>query len=270
MRKRIVLSVNQNPEYLFYVPLVCWAWKKFGWEPLLFVEGAKYEGIFEFVMDHPELEKIWPYPLNSIEGYRSDTIAQISRLYGACVADSDDYLMTGDIDMLPLSDYWTMDDKKITVWGHDLTGFHHYPICYIGLSQVHWKELMQITSVDYNNLIDRDFQTLPNAKSEDQVKRWVVDQDLITNRINKWHFQRENVMKSLIRGVLPNGYPIGRVDRSAWTLEHDQFIDCHMLRSNWLPENMAKTMELLHKVWPEENFGWFDDYAYEFYKLLNE
>jgi len=264
MNKRIVLSVNQNPEYLFYVPLIIWAWRKFGWEPLLFVEGAKYEGIFEFVMDHPELEKMWPYPLNEIEGYRSDTIAQVSRLYGACVADGGDYLMTSDIDMLPLSDYWEPNKNRITIWGHDLTGFQHYPICYIGMHRTDWQMLMKIGTKDYNSLIKRDLETLPNAQSEDQVKRWVVDQDLITEKLN-------GVSGKLIvnRGILPNGYPVGRVDRSAWTLHHPELIDAHLLRQGWLPENMGKTMQLLHGIWPD-NFGWFADYAYEFYKLLNK
>lgn len=270
MKKYIVLSVNENPEYLFYLPLVCWAWRKFGWEPFIFINGLDNQPpIFDFVYKNTDCRMHNYDKVFAIDGFQSETITQISRLYAACVFDnSEDYLMTGDIDMLPLSDYWKFDEKEITVWGHDLTAYQHYPICYIGMPVGKWVEVMGLTSRDYNAMIKRDLNQLPQAKSIDPVIRWVTDQDLITQRLNATQFKKISVP----RGTGANGYPIGRVDRSAWTLNQPQFIDAHLFRGIYespTGPKYAATMELLKKIWPDENWNWFWDYCIEFKKLTN-
>lgn len=260
--KKIILSTNWNPDYLYYLPLTVWAWRKFGWESEVFYEGAKTD-CFHLA----DSEANCAINHLSVEGYRSDTIAQISRLYAACVTDG--YLMTGDIDMMPLSDYWKdYNENEITIWGHDLTGFGHYPICYIGMPHTRWIEVMGLVNENYNALIRKDLDHLPQAKDTDFYKYWFSDQDLITQRIQMTEFPR----KIINRGQLPNGYARGRVDRGAWSLDHPEMIDCHMLRDMYKLSdtglgNYAKTMRLLEKVWPQEDFTWFREYTTEFQKL---
>lgn len=261
MKKYIVISVNENPEYLFYLPLVLWTWKKFGFTAIVFYLSEQTD-IHKLIYENSPNDTVWVKLIENQE-YNSATIAQISRLYAACIVDNG-YLLTSDADMLPLSDYWKFDENEITVWGHDLTGYQHYPICYIGMPATRWREVMGLTSDDYNSLIKRDLDSMPNAKSLDSEKRWVVDQDLITERINAVQFKKIKIE----RGSGANGYPLGRVDRSAWSLNHSEFIDCHMPRQCRKPENMAKMLELLHHVWPSENFGWFVNYGWEFQNLL--
>lgn len=273
MKKYIVLSVNENPEYLFYLPLTVWAWRKFGWEPIVFVSD-NWSPVFKFVKEkcHDVNFYSWndAWLRNPYSDYNSETIAQISRLYAACCSFSEhDYLMTGDIDMIPLSDYWKFKYDEITVWGRDLTDYH-YPICYIGMNTKNWIKVMNLNYAggkpyQYNELMKRDLKSLPNAqRCDDPVKRWVVDQDLITERLNNCGMP----ITRIDRGMYSNGYPIGRIDRSAWTLGHDKFIDCHMLRGIWKDHhNKEKTMGLLHKIWPEEDFKWFEEYIEKFKQL---
>lgn len=257
MRKFVVISVNENPEYIFYIPLVTWAWKKLGWIPIVQIVNTIRTPLI--IKDEITMN------FNQQAGYRSETVAQMARLYAACGNfEMNDYIMTSDVDMLPLSDYWKFDPDKITVWGHDLTGYQHMPICYIGMKVSRWIEVMGLTSTNYNHMLQRDLDSMPNAKSEDQVKRWVVDQDLITERINAVQFEKEFIH----RGVYENGYPIGRVDRSAWTLKHDTFIDCHMPRVLNASMEKAKLLNLILKVWPEEDFRWFDKYSEQFSSLI--
>lgn len=263
MKKYVILSVNANPDYLFYTPLVVWAWRKFGWTPVVFFEGEMTEAAkFAF-----QIAGITPILLKPQDGYRSDTITQVSRLYGACVVESG-YLMTSDIDMIPLSDYWKFDPAEITVWGHDLTGFTHYPICYIGMMAERWREVMGLTSSDYDALILRDLDTLPQAKDPDFYKYWFSDQDLITRRIDQTKFP----VKHNHRGQYPNGFAKGRVDRGDWNLQHNPFIDCHALRDIYKHSdtgvmNVSRTMRLLDRIWPDEPFQWFIDYTRQFQKL---
>lgn len=211
-----------------------------------------------------ENRKCWDVEVDSIDGYRSDTITQVSRLYAACITKG--YIMTGDIDMIPLSDYWQPNTNEITIYGHDLTGYGHYPICYIGMPSERWREVMGLTSDDYNVLISRDLDSMPQAKDPDFYKYWFTDQELITKRINETQFKK-NIVK---RGQYKNGYAVGRVDRGAWSLEHDLFIDAHLHHQVHHKGNEWKfnqILDLLYKVWPDEDFNWFIDYHHSFKKL---
>lgn len=283
MAKYIVLSVNDNPDYLYFTPLTCWAWRKFGWEPVLMISETQQlkNGILPLIsralrdwFSGPDFNTHWDAYIGGkcnfirfedrIDGYRSDTITQVSRLYAACRLDG--YIMTGDIDMIPLSDYWQPEEDKITVYGHDLTGYSHYPICYIGMPHTRWIEVMGLNSSDYNALIKRDLDTMPQAKNPDFYKYWFTDQDLITQRIQSTEFP----VTSILRGQYKSGYAFGRVDRGQWTLDHPKFIDAHLFQQIHLRSNhwkFDKTMELLHKVWPDENFDWFVDYHNQYKKL---
>lgn len=250
MNKYIVLSVNDNPDYLWFVPLCGWAWKKIGWKPIIFCNGNC--GIAS------------PLILN-VKDHRSDTITQVSRLYASAI-QKDGYLMTGDIDMIPLSDYWKHDPDRISVYGHDLTGHTHYPICYIGMQAQKWREVMNIDSEDYNSLIKRDLDANTNAKSDDFYKYWFVDQEIATERLKR--FKRE--IDFMNRGQYPNGFAYGRVDRGAWSLNHKEFIDAHLFQQVYhkgREQYFDKILELLARIWPEEDFSWLVDFNNEFKKL---
>jgi hypothetical protein len=270
MKKCIVLSVNDNIDYLYFTPLTCWAWQKIGWEPIVFFHGDVGKG-FGDICDLTIDMKIpmTPAVVSGIDGYRSDTITQISRLYGgACViCKPNDYFMTGDIDMLPLSDYWKPDFEKVTVWGHDLTGYGHYPICYIGMNSAEWRRVMNVWNSDYNFHIKRDLDTLPQAKDPDFYKYWFSDQDLITARLNEYGKEKITFVN---RGKNPKhtDYAFGRVDRGCWSLDHEQLIDAHLEQQTWQNDaKVARLMELLRHVWLNEDFTWFEKYTIEFRKL---
>jgi len=271
MKKYVVLSVNENPQYLFYMPIVIWAWRHFGWEPIIFSRQFAPKSIPENCIwsTFGYIDKAYSLLLfhcNQHDGYKSETIAQVSRLYGACVVDQDSYLMTSDIDMLPLSDFWKPNMKNITVWGHDLCSFNHYPICYIGMPHDKWVQVMGLTDNDYDKLIKRDLDTQPQAKSTVNMNAWFTDQDLITAKIKATQFEKDFVN----RGTYQYGHALHRVDRGSWRLDHDRFIDCHMLRDIYKnPKHFDMTMELLRKIWPNEDFTWFKEYTEEFKRIVN-
>lgn len=246
--KYIVLSVNENQDYRYFMPLVQWSWKRIGWEVI--------------ILDTTNI--IIP------EGYRSDTIAQISRLYAAIHLHPNDMVMTGDIDMIALSDYWHPDPNKISCYGHDLTGHTHFPICYIAMTAKKWCDVMELKpEMGAGHCILRDLNTLPQAKEEDFYKRWFTDQDLITERLEPF----KNEIVSIERGQYPNGYACGRVDRGAWSLSHSEFIDCHMHHQIHHKGNEWKfeqTLEMLYHCFPGEDFKWFIDYTLDFKKQHNQ
>jgi len=274
MKRNVILSVNEDPQYLFYVPIALWSWRKIGWNPVLFFHdgGAVLtKPLFELVLNSTEVQRLKP-----IKGYRSDTIAQISRLYGALCVEPGEIVMTADLDLIPLGDWWSPDPSKITIYNHDLTGYSDYAICYLAATRERWIEIMGITG-DYNAMIARDLKQIPNAhESVEWEKRWTVDQAYITERIKAVQFQKEFIPA----GRLPSGLAKGRVDRGGWTLNHETFRDAHLHRDLYkrfqnpsderyalFQKKWEEHMTLLHTVWPNENWDWFVTYTKEFSKL---
>lgn len=283
MKKYIVLSVNENVDYQYFLPLTCFVWQKFGWTPIVMYHGqvtfpdenneaiapADYSPkhkLFNLLMNQPYEAMI--VNTGPIAGYRDDTITQISRLYASCLDLNEyDYLMTCDIDMIPLSDYWEVDYTKVTVYGHDLAGFKHFPICYIGAPVTRWREFMKIDGNDYQYHIQKDLMGLPQAKSPDFYTYWYTDQDLVTKRLKEYGTDK---IEFINRGYGRNGFPRGRVDKGdgGWVIDQPELIDAHLLQqTHHSEEKIQKVMNLLHHVWPNENWLWFLEYTKEFKKL---
>jgi hypothetical protein len=285
MKKYIVLSVNENQDYLFYLPLTMWAWRKFGWEPIVFYhrnskpdKDSDLAGIEELTLSTPGNDSFHPYFLSSIEGYRSDTITQVSRLYGACLTRFaiEDILMLGDIDLLPLRDAWHPEEKDITVYNHDLTDYTEYPMCFVAMTVGKWRAVMDIQEGDYNAFIKRDLDNHPNARSTDFYKYWGVDQQILTDRISK---ERRFEKTFIYNGKLPNGYAAHRIDRGSWNVNVDNPKDCHMHRDlfkAFYPEpnlqhvdKWNQTLDMLEKCFPDEDFTWFIEYTKAYAKLAH-
>ena len=252
MKGTIILGVDETPKYLYYLPLVVWAWNKLGWDVVTFYRG--HMNVAETLI--PGFRKYNIRECLGYEPYSSATIAQVSRLYGSCVASG--MLMTSDVDMLPLSDYWNPEEGKITTYGRDLTDYH-YPICYIAMKSADWIKVMNIESELYGVHLRRDLRV--------QKNQWGLDQDIITENLIIYG---EEKITRVDRGTdKRTGYPVGRVDRSNWRLDHKQLIDAHLPHDILTNEkSFQKVLELLHHVWPEEDFKWFINYHKEFKKLL--
>lgn len=255
-----------SPEYYFYLPLIVDRWRKFGWEPVIFCEGGVNES-WLLMKDMPQMKGIQWESLPTDTKHPMEMIAQVSRLYGACVTNSGDVLMTSDSDMLPLSDYWQFEkgtDKPIKTFGWDLTEFQQVPMCYICMPAITWRHVMDLTNNNYDALIEIELFYSDHANSANKEVRWTADQQIITDRLQKLRESVHNVE----RGVYPNGYAYGRVDRSAWNLNHEVFIDAHLERSLWGDwKKCHRLIDLLKKVWPEENFQWFFEYTAKFAEI---
>jgi len=272
INRAVVISTNPNVDYLFYLPIVTWAWNIFGWNVICVIPATySHSSIMSFVFNTANKYcNVGFIPFENIDGYRSETIAQCSRLYVSGVDmdlfGNDYYLMTSDVDMLPLSDYWNPDYDKITSWGRDLSD-KHYPICYIGARQSEWIQFMNLTH-GYQADLKRDLDLMPEAKSDNWQEWWQVDQQHVTKVLNE---QKEIIR--IDRGIDKNtGYPIGRIDRSAWekSLLQKERIDCHLLRPGYTTENFEKIIALIKENFnpPQEEMDWITEYRNEYIKML--
>lgn len=263
--RNVIISTNSNRDYLYYLPLTVWCWKRFNWQPIVFYEGAIDE-IFRLVYGYGFMELQNCFHVKVPTGYRSDTTIQTVRLYGACVVNEANLVMTADVDMLPLGDHWSPKENDLTIYNHDLTGFSEYAICYIAMMPKMWCKVMGITGNDYQEHLERDLRSMPSALSPDFYTYWGTDQKLVTHKINE-----SGIMPVFHnRGQYSNGYARARADRGEWNINQPELIDAHLFQQLYFKQNENKfemTMELLHKVWPKEDFTWWRLYTKEFQKL---
>jgi len=211
--RTVVLSTNDNPDYMKYLRYCQIAWNRLGWKTLTFYHGNNPPGS----TDWNEIIDI----TNRSSSYRVETVVQCMRLFGGRYIQRG-IVMTGDVDMLPMMNYWNPETHEITVYGHDLTGRTQYPICYIAMTADNWRLLIPERSLD--DLLIK----YPNAKNEDWNKWWTVDQQIVTERLN--NFDRK---LKLIDRTLDGGLALGRVDRHDWngTISKPGIkIDAHMPR----------------------------------------
>jgi len=254
--RTVSIGVNSVPKYLYYIPLIKWSWGKFKWDTMIFHigEGNNLTRLIEQTCHGIA----FPVRMLSKFSYPTETIAQMIRFYA--YAHTADLIMTSDSDIMPLSDYWQPKHEDVTCYGRDLSD-EHFPACYVAMSSGNWNKIMNNNRYPSTNAMDADLREwYPKSRN-----KWTVDQNVLTARLNAY-----SPKKLIDRGIDPKtNYPIGRVDRSGWTLKHKQYIDCH-LPHDILTNDISfhKVMELLHLVWPKEDFSWFINYHKEFKKLL--
>lgn len=230
MKKTVILSSNNNPDYLNYLPYVVKAWNMLGWDTLTFLTEFAPMPDIPFNPDNQN-SFVTLHGLGSVP--RKEMESQVVRLFcGRFIQDG--LIMTGDVDMIPLANYWNPNPNEITVYGFDLTGRSQYPICYIAMSAEKWREAIPETSLQ--ELLDK----YPNSKSDDFYKWWGVDQEIITDRL------KSKPITFIDRGTT-NGLAKGRIDRADWerTVTMDGVkIDAHCLR----PFNLKETERIMKLI----------------------
>lgn len=211
MNKTVILSTNDDLNYKSYLPYIQKAWNLLGWKTLTFYLGE--DNIISD--DKNKIIKIY-----NISGYREATIVQTSRLLGYQYID-EGIIMTSDVDMMPLSNYWNPDYDKITCYGYDLTNFKHFPICYIAANSSNWRCLFG------NQNLEHLLSKYPSAHSNKFKNWWFVDQEIVTQKLLEYP-----EVISISRG-LRNNLAVGRIDRVRWIqtrYDDTKKIDAHMPR----------------------------------------
>ena len=225
--RTVVISSNDNPNYIDCLPYVQKAWNKLGWNTLTFYLGNK-------AINSTHQNKI--VKIKKVKHYRDSTVLQVYRLFGAKYAKG--LLMTSDVDMLPISNYWQPQEDNFTVYGEDLTGYRHFPMCYISAPSELWEKIIPEKSIE--ELLNK----YNCARSKEFNDWWYTDQQIITERLKPLNPIKIN------RGKNKYNLAKGRVDRCNWqnTLEiDDKKIDAHLIKATnpSFQKEIAKIMTLI-------------------------
>lgn len=239
MKRYVVISTNNNEDYFNYIPYQEQAWKNLGWDLIIMVTPD-----FNPINFETRLPSTLIFQLPKINEIRTQTLAQMGRLYAAHYIyaphkeDGDPLLMTCDMDLIPLSDYWKPDPNKITVYGHDLTDYSYYPMGYVAMKASQWIRTMQITSDPRTDILRDCGRTYVKdqlaAYSDDWESWWQVDWRLLTDRLTPFKDEIVFIDRGR-RSVQPNKgvFAKGRVDRGdSMQVPNEPLIDMHCENNN--------------------------------------
>jgi hypothetical protein len=244
MEKIVVVSSNNNPDYLFYLPYVEKAWAHFGWSLCVLVTNDVNINALKNTLESTKIVK-----LPKIDDMRLETVAQVSRLYAANYLPDDAMIMTSDMDLIPLSDYWKPDINDITMYGFDLTDKTTFPMSYVAMTGRNWKERLNCTGDIEKDMLRDAAEFERYAYSKNWEMWWGYDQHLLTKRLMPFKNQLNLIDRGRIQ-IAGANLAIGRVDRYNWieTQKQATFIDAHCHNNNVEHEDkLLPFLELYNK-----------------------
>lgn len=242
LRRIVVVSTNNNPDYYHYAKYIERAWNALGWDLCVMITHDVDPLNLELNNKNTIIVK-----LPEIPGLRIETVAQASRLYAANFLSLDALIMTSDMDLLPLMDYWNPSAGEITVYGHDLTDFSYYPMGYIAMTGHKWREVMNLNYNTPENML-RDANETKIALSDKWEEWWNFDWDLITKRLQPF----KNQIKFLNRGRRKDaGFAFGRIDRGdSMKIIEKPWVDAHCENSNVRhPDKLSRFLEIFEEAY---------------------
>jgi hypothetical protein len=239
MKRYIVVSTNNNSDYYFYLPYIEKAWNSYGWDLVVMITDD---------VDVTTLKTNNPNTLicrlPNIDGVRKESIAQAGRLYAANYIIGNDLIMTSDMDLLPLSNYWNPNVFDVTVYGHDLTDFSYFPMGYTAMRAEDWRHFMKLTN-DTKADLERDCNEYSYmVKSNEWEQWWNFDWRMLTDRLTHAKIVHKH------RGRQANGFAYGRIDRgNSMQMIDGELIDAHCENHNVQhPDKLNKFITLFESV----------------------
>tara|TARA_R110000824_G_scaffold99651_1_gene237114 strand:+ start:7357 stop:8208 length:852 start_codon:yes stop_codon:yes gene_type:complete len=277
--KYSVLSVDSNPDYLFFVPITCAFWRELGYQPfVILVEKDISPEIKQLVLN--ETDKVGGHIeiIEHIEGYRTCNVAQISRLYAAASSyfKDDDYLITDDMDKFVIDPRWFNQqkaEKDIHIYDPDELNYTRLKIGNIGMKAKIWKEVIGVKDESIRDNVKACFnQHLSQDASWD--KGWNLDEWILTKRVFESQYYPDKC-QMLTRGGTQWGTRTGRICRGAWpqtflTCMSSRLIDVHLHRDPYVGQIWEDTLTIMSTVFPKDQVEAFDEYKKKFVKLLEE
>lgn len=327
-KRWVVFSTDTQDLYFFFTPITTLLWAlNMDYDPLIFVVVPEHykrgslqpqpqqgqqpqHNLIDYVLHKTEEaggKVVLLHHKKGKEGLVNDgTVSQVARLYAAGlsgIVKDEDYLLTSDVDMFPLSrQHFLQGDiatKKVHLFYAN--AYAHmkdtimYPLCYIGMKAKTWKEVMGITGTrnekenvkneEWNakaeeegivveelvlNAIEKGIERYgkdrwQNSHKQDGDVQWYFDQFLFGEKIASWPGHPEECQK-IAR------YPFkDRLDRSKWNFngnkeELDNLIDSHVVRPGFTEQNWIKLKQLLAILLPH-HIQWLQEYKEEFLRL---
>ena len=277
MNRYSILSVDSNPDYLFLAPITSAFWVDLGYTPfIMFVNKDFNLEMKNLVTKLSEDEGAVVEDLEHIEGYRTCNVAQLSRLYAAASNrfEPDDYLMTDDIDKIPVDFMWFNQQdftKDIHIFDPDELNYTRLKMGNIGMNSSVWREII---GFEKGSIRDSLSLSMQNHLSEDSTwdKGWNLDEWILTDSVFRSQYYPSKC-QMLERGGNNLGLRNYRIDRGAWSQTYDycrstKIIDIHIHRRPWEGQVWEDMLTIMRSVFPKQKIERFIKYRDEFVGML--
>lgn len=279
MKNIVVIASDANRDYAFFIPIAAALWQRVvGYTPrVILVRQPHAEPALGVVV--PELANLCgtmgPVDTTSVvapEGYRSSTAAQVVRLYSALVSPTlapEDYVLTSDVDMLPLSlgAFWHRG-KEVQLHHASAYGGEKWPMCYVGTTAATWHAINGTCSdTKLTDALASVLAEIGTGATHDTA--WNADEAILAARLRAWAGPlgvgaRADMLNR------PGGWPVpDRIDRVVWP-EHPEVAgktDAHCPRPGWSAENWPRIRPILEQLVPDL-VPWADDYRARFAQMM--
>ena len=154
-------SHSYSSVYCYYLPYVALAWRRIGFEPVVFLVGSQvtFNRMPLLKLLHDDLKVT--YHFIEVDRSRSISTSQLVRLYAGFLSnksevDRNTFILIADVDLLPITRHrfgvHTNTTNYILAvnahccpqetfsYGH-LHDIHYYPISYVGMSRHLWRAI---------------------------------------------------------------------------------------------------------------------------------
>jgi hypothetical protein len=269
-----IISITHDDTYLFYLPLVAWAWNKIGCDvvvigPDLGVETT--DDRIELIIDTRwENDISFHWVGFNAPPEKEATYAQCSRLYASAfrrLLPDDEVLITSDVDMAVFNNEYFDECKngQVYVLGAGLVPNGQYPMCYISMAADSWREVMNIKMGE--TMQEKLDQLLGDLECEHfRGNYWCKDQETIHNRL----WDTKISMNLIPRHSPGTQFATRRADRDGWPDQiPPDIIDAHLPRPGYTDENFARIMNLFKSMYPNEDLQWMVDYRDKYVSIIN-
>jgi hypothetical protein len=264
---KVILSTDLNEDYLFFAPLTAFCWSYFGFKPIIYIiinENVQSKNLNLVIQTLHSLNiNCDVYVSVNDSDFKDCTIAQTIRLFGWKNEDDNDYVILGDIDMIPLNSFLNRDFDKLNVFGFDLTGKTQVPMCYVGMKKMFWEKVIKNDKnlTEYEDTLNSLSLISSNSTSNQFDDYWFCDQIILTDSIKSFG---ENNFNFIDRGNETNGYAFKRVDRGNWEWQKEkEYMDSHLLRNPKV--NFDKIYDLIQN-YIKKDCSWMKEYYKNFFK----
>lgn len=256
-----LLSTNNVVQYRFLTPIVAHTWWLQGWKPFVFInddDKRLRREQFELLTASLPPDNKFLLMSEKIKSVNKGLFTQCVRLYMPGELQAEDTFIIGDADMAIASDFLNHSPAGVTVYGHDLTGYQQYPMCYVHSDVATWLKLMGNPSI-----MKSDLESFTTYDSLVKHEAWCADQQILTAKIKRWPAGLNSILRGTDKDNL--NLPLGRWDRHG-NFRHPQgpVHDVHLMHDPQANAYQIKVM--LNEFYPGK-FDWVIDYAKKFNDL---
>ncbi|CAF0766610.1 unnamed protein product [Adineta ricciae] len=209
----VLLSCSSHSytlSYCYYLPYIALAWRRIGYEPVVFLVGQKEVFLQMPLMHTLNVDFKITYHFVDVDPPRSISASQIVRLFGGFLSynyntTKDLFILIADVDLLPITrrrfEIFTNRTNYILAVNAycclkeqfsyaNFSNIHYYPMSYVGMRKDLWQMVFQPTkrcssaqnlTVDMIECYLKEYMniTLPKYVVKGS-KKWDLDQKLLS------------------------------------------------------------------------------------------